>query len=65
MLNYLECDKLVVFCDSEDDINLFSIADEAYAVSNASDVLKQKATGIIDAMTMMQLSGYWKIINKN
>ena len=40
-------DKLVVFGDSANDIPMFKIADEAYAVSNAVDELKALATGII------------------
>ena len=40
-------DKLVVFGDSVNDIPMFKIADEAYAVSNAVDELKALATGII------------------
>ena len=40
-------DKLVVFGDSENDMTMFKIADEAYAVSNAVDELKALATGII------------------
>ena len=40
-------DKLVVFGDSVNDIPMFMIADEAYAVANAVDELKALATGII------------------
>lgn len=40
-------DKLVVFGDSVNDIPMFKIADEAYAVSNAVDELKALATDII------------------
>ena len=40
-------DKLVVFGDSLNDISMFEIADEAYAVSNALDELKNIATDII------------------
>lgn len=40
-------DKLVVFGDSANDMTMFKIADEAYAVSNAVDELKALATGII------------------
>lgn len=40
-------DKLVVFGDSVNDIPMFKIADEAYAVSNAVDELKVLATDII------------------
>lgn len=40
-------DKLIVFGDSVNDIPMFKIADEAYAVSNAVDELKALATDII------------------
>ena len=40
-------DKLVCFGDSVNDIPMFEIADEAYAVDNAVDKLKALATGII------------------
>ena len=40
-------EKLVVFGDSLNDISMFKIADEAYAVANAMDELKQFATGVI------------------
>ena len=43
------CDKVVVFGDGRNDIDMFEIADESYAVSNADEVLKKKATGIIDS----------------
>lgn len=40
-------DRLVAFGDGDNDIGLFEIADEAYAVSNASEQLKAAATGVI------------------
>lgn len=43
----LECDRLVVFGDGKNDIDMFKIADEAYAVENAVSELKAVATGII------------------
>ena len=43
----LGCDRIVAFGDSENDLDLFEIADECYAVENAVDALKQRATGII------------------
>lgn len=42
-----DCQRLVVFGDSLNDISMFEIADEAYAVKNAADSLKGIATGII------------------
>ena len=41
------CDRVVVFGDALNDLSMFEVADEAYAVSNAADKLKQAATGII------------------
>ena len=43
----LQCDRLVVFGDGMNDIDMFEIADEAYAVENAVSELKGMATGII------------------
>lgn len=43
------CDRIVVFGDSVNDISMFEIADEAYAVENAIDELKKKATPVIDS----------------
>ena len=40
-------DRLVVFGDSLNDISMFGIADESYAVSNAVEELKKIATGLI------------------
>ena len=43
----LQCKKLVVFGDGKNDMDMFQIADEAYAVANAHEELKKYATGII------------------
>ena len=43
----LNCDKLVVFGDGLNDMSLFSVADESYAMSNAVPELKEIATGVI------------------
>ncbi len=45
----LNCDRIVAFGDGVNDAALFDIADESYAVSNAVDIIKQRATGIIGA----------------
>jgi len=45
--DYLGCQKIIVFGDGKNDIDMFEIADEAYAVSNAVEELKQIATGVI------------------
>ena len=43
----LGCGRLVAFGDGINDLDLFGIADEAYAVANAAPELKAAATGII------------------
>lgn len=42
-----DCEKVVSFGDAVNDIPMFQISDECYAVENAVDELKQMATGII------------------
>ena len=43
----LDCEKLIVFGDGKNDIDMFQMADERYAVANAHDDLKEYATEII------------------
>jgi HAD superfamily hydrolase (TIGR01484 family) len=43
----LGCDRLVVFGDGRNDLSLFTIADECYAMSNAVPELKEIATAVI------------------
>ena len=45
--DHLSCDRLIVFGDGKNDIDMFSIADECYAVENAVDELKSIATAVI------------------
>ncbi len=47
LMHRLGIDKLVVFGDGKNDIDMFRIADEAYAVANANEALKKYATDII------------------
>lgn len=47
--DYLHCDKVVVFGDGLNDVDMFEMADESYAVENAREELKRIATGIIDS----------------
>jgi len=47
--DYLKCDKIISFGDGKNDISMFEISDECYAVKNAVDELKEIATGIIDS----------------
>ncbi|MCD7839471.1 MAG: HAD family hydrolase [Erysipelotrichaceae bacterium] len=44
---YLHCNYIVAFGDGKNDIEMFEIADESYAVENADEELKNIATGII------------------
>lgn len=44
---YLGCEKLIAFGDGKNDLDLFELADECYAVSNAVEELKMIATGVI------------------
>ncbi|MFI8631419.1 HAD hydrolase family protein [Microbacterium sp. NPDC077663] len=41
-------DRLVVFGDNENDLPMFAIADESYAVANAIPSVRAAATGVID-----------------
>lgn len=43
------CDRVVSFGDAVNDIPMFEISDECYAVSNAVNELKELATGIIES----------------
>lgn len=45
----LGCDRIVAFGDAVNDIPLFQAANECYAVANAADALKARATGIISS----------------
>lgn len=44
---YLGIDYIIAFGDGKNDIDMFEIADEAYAVENAVEELKAIATGVI------------------
>lgn len=43
----LGCDRLVVFGDGKNDLDLFRVADECYAVANAEEEVKALATAVI------------------
>ena len=53
-------DRLVVFGDGINDIPMFKIADEAYAVGNALDELKQYAKGILGTNEENAVAEYLK-----
>lgn len=43
----LDCDRVIVFGDGKNDIDMFQMADESYAVANAHEELKKHATDVI------------------
>lgn len=43
----MKCERLVVFGDGRNDIDMFQIADEGYDVSNAHEDLKKNASATI------------------
>ena len=45
----LQCDRVVVFGDGKNDIDMFQMADVSYAMENAVDELKEIATGVIES----------------
>ena len=45
----LGCDRMVVFGDNINDLSMFQVADERYAVANAVQELKDIATGVIES----------------
>ncbi|MGN1411032.1 MAG: HAD family hydrolase [Oscillospiraceae bacterium] len=45
--DFLKCDRVVSFGDGLNDIGMFKVSNESYAVSNAVDEIKSLATGII------------------
>ena len=57
---YLNCDKVVVFGDGLNDLSMFEIADESYAVENACRELKEKATGVIGHHDQGSVAQYLK-----
>lgn len=45
----LGCEKLIAFGDGINDIDMFQISDESYAVANAHEELKKHATAVISS----------------
>ena len=46
---HLGCEKVVTFGDGKNDREMFEVADECYAVSNAVEELKAMADGILQS----------------
>lgn len=57
----LSCEKIVAFGDGINDVDMFTVADECYAVENAVDDLKNKATKIIDTNVKDGVAKYLKM----
>ena len=55
-----DCDRVVSFGDAINDIPMFEISDECYAVENAVDELKAIATGIIESNENDGVAGWLK-----
>ncbi len=47
LARHIGCDRIVAFGDARNDLDLFGVADECYAVANAVPELKKIATGVI------------------
>jgi len=68
--DHLRCDRIVVFGDGKNDIDMFSLADECYAVENAVDELKSIATAVIpqnndDGVAKWLLENYNPTLSEN
>jgi len=62
----LNCDRLVVFGDGKNDMDMFRLADESYAVANAVEELKQIATAVIGSNDEDSVARWlWENQNKN
>jgi len=55
---HLQCTRVVAFGDGMNDIPMFQATDEAYAVANAADELKNVATEIIGRNTEDAVAGW-------
>lgn len=49
LCDILGCDRVVSFGDGKNDVSMFEISDECYAVANAEDELKAIATAVIES----------------
>ncbi len=59
------CDKVVVFGDSLNDLAMFEIADEAYAVENAMTALKEIATRVIGSNNEDGVAKFLEVMCQN
>lgn len=54
------CDRVVSFGDAINDLPMFRVSDECYAVANAVPECKQAATGVIGEMTRTGWPSGWR-----
>lgn len=63
-----QCDRIISFGDAINDIQMFQISDECYAVENAVSQLKEYATGIIESNdsdgVAKWLCAHWKQLDQ-
>ena len=67
--DHLRCDRLIVFGDGKNDIDMFNLSDECYAVENAVDELKSIATAVIhqnndDGVAKWLVENYNTVLSK-
>lgn len=60
LLSYLGCDRAVSFGDNMNDIGMFSVSAESYAVANAAAEIKAAASGVIGANTENGVTAFLK-----
>ena len=63
-------EKVVVFGDEKNDLSMFAVADESFAVANANEEVKRAASGVIESnelngVTLYLMSCYEKYKNMN
>jgi Cof subfamily protein (haloacid dehalogenase superfamily) len=67
--DYIHADKLITFGDNLNDLPMFHIADERYAVSNAEKDLKQIATAVIPSNEEMGVPRFiesrWTVLRRH
>ena len=63
-------EKVVVFGDEKNDLSMFAVADESFAVANANEEVKRAASGVIESnelngVTLYLMLCYEKYKNMN
>lgn len=58
-------ERVVVFGDEKNDLSMFSVSDECYAVANANDAVKRAASGVIGANVCDGVANYLLDLTKS